>query len=251
MSRTPRSRILGPPLLSAILLLLAGQAASAEKVILKNGTVYRGTVDRDNTIVWIFDGLKRVVVCESKIEKKEPDTTFGVWETFKLVQPLVQHAGSMPKEAFDIKVTPWNDRGRRTFQYESARSKKPIAMEQAIYEMGPYLVKIRGVDGFWQEGRMSTRQVPREVILGLLAKVERKNLVERRRVSSFLIQAGWYAEAKKELDALVRDFPEEPGLRESIANARAFVAQLEAVQVNMSDRSPKRCPRSIARPNSS
>src|SRR5579871_2983717 len=160
------------PALTFVILLTAASPAWAELVILRNGIVYRGSVDHDNTIVWVFDGLKRVVIRDSKIAKREPDTTFGAWEIFKLVQPLVQHAGVMPKEAFDIKTTPWNDRGRRSFSFLSARSTKPVKMEQAIYEMGPYLVKLRGVDGFWQEGRLSTGQVPREVILGLLARVD-------------------------------------------------------------------------------
>ena len=229
MATSLRSRITGATLL-ALIILPATASRSAEKVVLKNGLVYHGTIDRDNTIVWIFDGLRRVVTRDSKIGSIEPDSTFGTWEIFKLVQPLVQHAGVMPKEAFDISSTPWNDRGRRSFTYTSARSSKPVTMEQAIYEMGPYLVKIRGVDGFWQEGRLSTTQVPQDVILAILAKVDQTNLQERRRVASFLIQARWFAEARRELNSLLRDFPEEPGLKETIESAQVVVSRLEAVE---------------------
>jgi pimeloyl-ACP methyl ester carboxylesterase len=212
-----------------VLLVQPSHRVRGENVILKNGTVYRGQRTRDNTITWIDDGLKRIVLRDSKIEKTEADTTFGNWEVFRLVQPLLQHTGSMPKEAYDIEASPWNDRGRRTFSYKSARSDKTIRMQQAINELGPYMVKIRGVDGFWQDGRLSTNQVPREVVLGLLAKVDRKSQSERRRVASFLIQAEWYPEAKREINALIRDFPDEPGLRETMTSALASVAQLEAV----------------------
>ena len=61
-------------------------------------------------------------------------------------------------------------------------------MEQAINEIGPYMVRIRGVDGYWQ-GQLATSQVPREVILGILAKVNQKDSKERIRVARFLIQA--------------------------------------------------------------
>ncbi len=227
MSQSPWARFVGAIL---ILTVCASELQSAEKVVLKNGMVFYGSVDRDNTIVWIFDGLKRVVTRDSKIASIESDSTFGTWEVFKIHQPLVRHAGVMPKEAFDIVTTPWNDRGRRTFTFTSARSPKPVTMEQAIYELGPYLVKIRGVDGFWQEGRLSTSQVPREIVLAVLAKVDQKNLHERRRVASFLIGAKWYAEAKKELDALAKDFPDEPGLRETLSNASVVVSRLEAVE---------------------
>lgn len=207
--------------------------AWGDNVILKNGIVYRGTVDQDNTLVSVFDGLKRVIIRDSKISRREPNTAFGNWEVFKLVQPLITHSGSMPKEAYDIEATPWNDRGRRTFAYRSARSTKPITMEQAINELGPYLVRYRGVDGFWQDGRLSLRQVPRDVVLGILGKVDQKNQNERRRVVSFLIQAEWYAEAKKELDGLLRDFPEDKSLPDTVKNARGVVSQLEAAQIKL------------------
>lgn len=230
MRQAPRLRPSGCSRLTLLFLSLS-TLTFGENVVLKNGIVYRGAVDQDNTIVFIDDGLKRVVVRDSKIARKDPDTTFGHWEVFKLEQPLVLHGGSMPKEAFGIRTTPWNDRGRRQFEYRSAKSSKPIAMEQAIYELGPYKAKLRGVDGFWQDGRLSTKQIPREIVLSILAKVDRTNLNERRRVASFLIQAEWYGDAKRALDDLLRDFPDDASLRETIGNARTVVAQLESSQI--------------------
>ena len=69
-------------------------------------------------------------------------------------------------------------------------------MEQAIIEIGPHLMKYRGVDGFWL-GTLATSQVPRPVVIGLLARVEQKNQGERERVVRFLMDAGWYPEAKQ------------------------------------------------------
>jgi pimeloyl-ACP methyl ester carboxylesterase len=212
----------------ALVVALALSVASGDTVLMKSGVVYRGTVDRDNTIVWVYDGLKRVVVRDSKIAKIESDAGNRNLEKFQLIQPLIVHAGSMPKEVVSVQATPWNDRGRRTFQYVGSKL-KPIRMEQAINELGPFLVKYRGVDGFWVS-QVATGQVPREVVLGLLAKVDRKNQAERERVARFLIQAEWYTEAKAELDALLRDFP-GPELRERINNARLAVVQLEAGQL--------------------
>ena len=224
----PHARKLGPLAVFAAWSLLTGLVpARGDTVTLKNGVVYRGTVDKDNTLVWIFDGLKRIVVRDSKIAKIDPDASFRNLEWFKLEQPLVVHGGAMPKEVVSVQADPWNDRGRRLFRYVSARSSKPIGMEQAIHEMGPYMVKFRGVDGFWGS-QLATSQVPRDVVLGILAKADRKDENERLRVARFLIQAEWYAEAKAELDSLARDFPP---LRARIENAKASVAQLESVQL--------------------
>jgi hypothetical protein len=223
----PQVRWFGLPALPALAVLVLGTPAVGDNVVMKNGTTYRGAVDRDNTIVWVFDGLKRIVVRDSKVARIDPEDSLRNLEAFRLVQPLVVHGGVMPKEVLRVEAEPWNDKGRRIFTSLGSRSSKPIRMEQAINELGPYLVKLRGVDGFWLS-QLSTRQVPREVVLGLLAKVERTNQNERLRVARFLIQAEWYAEAKAELDVLAHDFP---ALRENLGNARASVCQLEAARL--------------------
>src|SRR5262249_2602928 len=154
----------------------------------------RGTVDRDNTILWVYDGLKRVVLRDSKVARIESDASYRNLEVFRIEQPLVVHGGAMPKEVVSVEAELWNDRGRRMFNYEGARLGKKIRMEQAINELDPHMVAIRGVDGFWR-GQLATSQVPREIVLGILAKVEQKDKNERVRVARFLIQAEWYAEA--------------------------------------------------------
>jgi predicted esterase len=204
-------------------------AVHGDTVTLKNGIVYRGTLDRDNTILWVYDGLKRVVLKDSKVAKIDSDASFRGLEAFRVDQPLTVHGGSMPREVVSVKAEPWNDRGRRVFAYEGSRLGKFIKMEQAINELGPHLVKIRGVDGYWQ-GQLATDQVPRDVVLAILAKVDRKDMNERIRVARFLIQAEWYAESRAELDQIVKDFPGDADLKDRVAAARASVVQLEAAR---------------------
>ncbi len=223
-----RTRWLGLAIIAALTLSVAAQRTIGDTVVLKNGTVYRGTVDRDNTIYFIFDGLKRIVLRDSKIALPvKSDASLRSLEVFKLEQPLVVHTGAMPKEVVRVHAEPWNDRGRRMFEYLGSNVRKPVRMEQAINELGPYISKIRGVDGFWQ-GQVATNSISREVVLGLLARVQRDNVNERRRVYSFLVQAEWYPEAKLELERLVKDFPD---LKDSVENARAAVAMLDASQI--------------------
>ena len=50
---------------------------------------------------------------------------------------------------------------------------------------------------------------------------------ERERVVRFLMDVGWRAEAQKELDRLVEDFP-EPELKERAAIARQYLQRLDA-----------------------
>jgi pimeloyl-ACP methyl ester carboxylesterase len=201
-----------------------------DSVIMKNGIVYRGqgAPDRDNTLIFISDGLKRVVVRDSKIERIEANNAFRTGEKFQLVQPMTVHGGLMPEEVVSVQAGPWNERGRRSFEYVGARLNKPIRMEQAIIEIGPHIVKFRGVDGFWV-GQVETDQVPRESVTRLLARVQQKNVEERERVVRFLMDVGWLAEARQELDRLVNDFP-KPDLKERAASARQYILQAQAVE---------------------
>ena len=201
----------------------------AETVVLKNGIVYRGVIDKDRPIIWVYDGLKRVVLRDSKIARIDADSAVPNPENFDLHQPLFVHGGSMPKEVISVTSEPWNTSGRRSFAYEGSHLGKLIRMEQAIYKMGPQLVKTRGVDGFWK-GQLSTSQVPRPIILGILAKVDQKNKIERVRVARFLIQANWYAEARAELTKILHDFPDDADLRDRVAATRDQVVRLEAVE---------------------
>src|SRR5262249_54523596 len=147
-------------------------------------------------------------------------------ERFQLVQPMVVHGGSMPKEVLSVEAGPWDERGRRRFRYLGSKSAKPLSMGQAIIEIGPHIVRYRGVDGLWL-GLVETNQVPRTALMALLHRVEQQNAGERERVVRFLMDAGWYPEAKQELDRLIKDFP-QTDLSERAAGARAFIIQAEA-----------------------
>ncbi len=200
-------------------------ACHADTVTLKDGTVLTGTIDKDGSLVQVFDdaGLRRVVFRDSKIDSTSVEPP-GRPERFRLVQPLEVHAGEMPLYANKVEAEPWNELGRRRFKYVGPRSGKPIEMTQAINELSPVAVKYRGVDGFWV-GSLDTRSVPRPVVLGLLAKVVQSNKDERIRVAQFMIQAQWYDEAKQELTRLETDFPE---LKENVATARALLIDAQS-----------------------
>ena len=220
-------------LLVVLVVATSAPTARADTILLKNGAAYRGTVDRDETIVWIYDGLKRVVIRNSKISKIQPDASLSNFEVFRVVQPLTVHSGAMPKEVVRTFAEPWSDRGRRRFEYEGAKLGKMIRMEQAIYELGPYMSAIRGVDIFWKS-QIATAEIPREIVLSILGKVDRSVESERFRVARFLIQSEWFDDASKELDYLITKFPEDEHLKERIEPIRASILQLQSIKTKAS-----------------
>ncbi len=214
-------------LAAAAAVALAAQARP-DTITMKSGMIYRslGPPDRDNTLVFMSDGIKRVIVRDSKIERIDPDNSFRGGERFQLVQPMSVHGGVMPREVLAVEAGPWDERGRRMFRYLGSNSRKTISMEQAIIEISPHICKFRGVDGFWVS-QVATESVPHKVIVGILDRVDRKNMEERERVVRFLMDVGWDAEARKALDGLLMDFPQKE-LQERARSARAFLLQREA-----------------------
>jgi pimeloyl-ACP methyl ester carboxylesterase len=208
----------------------ADTAARSDTIMMKSGVILKsqGPPDKDGTLLYMWDGLRKIVIRDSRVDRIVGDNAFRTGEKFSLEQPLVVHAGSMPKEVISVEAGPWNDRGRRSFRYVGSRSSRPVDMEQAIIELGPHLARYRGVNGFWL-GQVATSQVPRDVIMSILSRVEQKNQSERERVVRFLMDASWYSEARQELDRIIKDFPDD-NLKERAAGARAFIIQAEANQ---------------------
>jgi hypothetical protein len=219
-----------PGLFLAVLALCqaAAPAGVIDTVVMKNGIVYKGDVDKDPPIVQVFDGLRRVVVRETQVAKINEAAESEKLEQFNPVQPMSIQGGSMPVAAINIEASPWDLSGRRSFRYEGASVnailKKPIVMTQAIYGFNPVTTHIRGVNGFWQ-GQIPTSQVPKPVILNLLSKLDQSKEDYRRSAVRFLLQAGWYTETKEELRRLEKDFPD---LKLTVANVLQTVQDLEA-----------------------
>lgn len=207
------------------LLLLAASSATADTVRMKNDLTYRGTVHHDETLYSITDGIKRTLVRDSKVARVESDTGVRAVETFQLDQPSDIRGGVSPNYILGVTASDWDEFGQRSFSYYNGKQ-RPAKMTQAIVEMSPHVVKIRGMTAPFQSV-LGLEQVPRPVILGLLGRVDQQDENERRRVCQFLIQARWYAEARAELDRLAKDFPDSA---DAARNAQQELRALEAAQ---------------------
>ena len=213
--------------LGVAVVVAAASVAAAETITLKNGVVYKGSIDKDDTVVSIFDpdGLKRVILRDTKIASTQADEGSPKVEHFKIAQPMLVHSGEMPKVAHAIKASAWDGNGRRTFRYRTA-SGKAIGMTQGIMDLGPRVCLIRGIDGFWT-GQVATSTVPRSIVLAIVAKIDQKNLNERIRVCRFLIQAEWFAEARVEVERVAKDFGSDAEVAEKMKNARDTIRDSE------------------------
>ncbi len=121
-----------------------------ENVVLKNGIVYRGSIRWTTSSSSSTTASNAWSCADSKIARKDPDTTFGHWEVFKLEQPLLLHGGSCPR-SLRHQSTPLEREGAvRPIRVSTGQVEQAHSMEQAIYELGPYKGGGNfGVDGFW------------------------------------------------------------------------------------------------------
>ena len=165
------------------------------------------------------------MVRDSKIERIEANNAFRTGEKFQLVQPMSVHGGLQPKDVISVEAGPWNERGRRSFEYfVEAEQADPNGTgdhrDRAAHRQVSRRRRLLGRPGRDQPDPARRDREP-------AGRVEQKNMEERERVVRFLMDIGWHAEAKQELDRLVADFP-QPELKERAAIARQFILQVEA-----------------------
>ena len=224
----PKLRRPGPSAALALAILAAGAfpPARGDTVTLKSGLAYRGTVDKDDTVISVFDGLRRIIFHDTRVARTQTDAANrggGGSDHFTLIQPLEKHGGQMPAAAVGVTATAWDENGRRTFDFRPPGANRNLKMTQALYDLGPSISRYRGIDGFWQ-GPLATNQVPRDKVIGLIYRGAAKTDVgERTKLCRFLIQAEWYEEAIAELDKLAHDFPDT---RETVRNTKEMVLGL-------------------------
>lgn len=220
-----RTRVVGWALWIGV--VLAVPTALADRVRMRSDLVYEGLVQHDETIVTITDDLRRIIVRDSRVVKIEKNAANRTLESFVLDQPIEVRSApaSLPSIVLGVQAGPFDAYGQRPFSYLNSKQ-KPLRLTQAIVEMTPRFVRLRGINGPWIS-TLALDQVPRPIIQGLLGRVDQESENERRRVIQFMIQAGWYDEAKAELDRLATDFQDSAELSQG---ARLSVVGLEAAR---------------------
>jgi hypothetical protein len=126
LNRRPSRRSWAALLALLSLAIVASRATRSDTIVLKNGLIYRGVVDRDNTLLWVYDGLKRVVLRNTRVARIESDASLRNTEVFQIKQPLVVHAGEMPKEVVRVDASAparwlsWNRRSTNSGRITSS-----------------------------------------------------------------------------------------------------------------------------------
>ncbi len=177
-------------------------------------------------IAFVDDGLRRTFVSKRQIVEFRQEEIGEIQERFKIRQPVIQSGRVVKSVGPLLAAEPFDQYGRRIVTMSTAQG--PVSIIQCITEITPVWVKVEGHTHVW-DMRMATSSLPRETLAAILAwQTNPKDLESRKKVVRFYIQARFYEEALSELEKILKDFADEPGLSGQLEPIARQIRQLSA-----------------------
>ena len=242
-------RILPPHwlcLFFACLLIGWPSTAVAQKIRLKDGRVLigkvlpisgvadnpievanRDEVTRATPILLIDDDLRRVFIPKfalANVVNQAPDPMVSI----KLWQNVARAGGTIGSVGPSLGISQFDEFGRRVYEMQTRNG--PLAVVQGITELTPRYAKVEGLRGqprsiVW-DMRLATSSIPRDVLTKILAQaVSRDKPQDWLQVVRFYLQAERYHDARRELEQIVRRFPEMQELQAEVRQLRQLGAK--------------------------
>ena len=180
-------------------------------------------------IVFVDDGLRRTFVSKRQVVELRQEDSGEIQERFRIRQPVIETGRVIKSVGPFISVEPFDNYGRRIVYMSTTQG--PVGVIQCITEITPLWVRVQGHTHVW-DMRLATSALPRETLAAIFAwQIDRKDLEGRKRVARFYIQARRYREAVEELEKILNDFGDTPGIREQIEPILRQVRQMSAQQL--------------------
>lgn len=203
----------------------------AEEVVLVDGRVLKGKlgivtglvdvprmVDPESggpipLIVFVDDDLRRAFISKRRIREIRPGSGPEIVERFRLRQPVAQQGTAIASVGLPMRVTPFDEFGRRIFTMMTNHGKLDVI--QGITELTPQFTRVQGLSHVW-DMRLATTSLPKETLYKILLQAAggTPDVETRKRIARFLIQMGRYEDALRELEDLLA----EPQLPEDQKN---------------------------------
>lgn len=245
-----RSAGCGRTATTAVLLALCwlAPAAAEHAVRLKSGLLVRGSVievpglnqnafsasgnspDARSLSVWMIDdGLRRTYLHKHGMVA-ESNPVEDLAQRIEFWQPAVASGRSVAGLGAIMATSPFNDYGQRAVTLRGPNS-SPIAIIQGITEINARFAKVealRGENSYLWQSRVATSAIPTDQLTRLFARrIDRDDYGKRLEVVRLYIEAERFGDARRELQVMVRDFPDEPRLATQIK----VLAQRQASQL--------------------
>jgi predicted esterase len=195
-----------------------------ETFTLKNGLTLEGTPGKIGSIgadplkaIGATD-LKQIVLIDNQLTRTFVGTNQiaavaerppAIGEKFLIQQRVAVAGRTIGGVGPIIRVTPFDEWGRRIFTMGS--SKGPADIVQGITEITPTYTKVEAIQGegnyVWTM-RIATSSIPRDTLSKILYhEIDPKNSDQRLKIVRLYIQSERIADARAELEQLIKDFP--------------------------------------------
>lgn len=215
-----RRRCWLPGILAVVVMIVRQAPLVSEEVVLRNGVVYTGKlglvtglvdiprpIDPEGggpipLIVFVDDDLRRTFFSKRQIREIRPGPAAELTERFRLKQPVASQGATVSSVGLPMRVTPFDEYGRRIFTMMTNRGKVDVI--QGITEITPRWTKVEGITHVW-DMRMATTSLPKDVLYRILIQAAggQEDVETRKRIARFFIQMGRYEDAAQELEKLL------------------------------------------------
>jgi hypothetical protein len=245
-------RLAAPVFAAALVTLAALPSARGDLFVLKDGTVLQGKVRREGRVeydkdskeayvvhsgvYYVDDGPRRVFFPKDRVGEVVPEDA-SQEESFAHPE-AVYRRGRVPPIIEVMDATAWDANWDRDIRVRTYDGNYKIGQRLGL--LTPHFALVYGRRIAWDSYYLTSELGPdvvkdllehrpkRPPVKGKKAPAEPKpedELALRFRVCDFFAQAGWFDQADKGLDAIVKDHPDErgrvEGAREVLARVRA------------------------------
>ncbi len=180
-------------------------------------------------IVVCDDGLTRTMVSKRRIVKAEPAPVDLGMERLVIPQRIPESGRRVAGIGSLLGATPFDEFGRRILSLSTLDGRVDVV--QGITDITPRWVRVQGVQTerpLLLDMRLATSSIPHDVLRTVIAgRLDRDDSEQRLRLVRLLLQAERYEDATRELDDVLRDFPDLAAL----ATERDSLARLSSARL--------------------
>jgi pimeloyl-ACP methyl ester carboxylesterase len=216
----------------------------ASSILLKDGRTLRGKIapigalaedprsskaGQTRTITLVDDDLRRIFVPTFRVAQVLEADTGEVKERIPLKQTVASAGGQVHRVGPIVKITPFDEHGRRTFSMSTAKGQLDVL--QGITQITPVWTKVEGLMPakstpiIW-DMRIATSTLSSDTLRSILARrIDPKNMELRLRVVRLFLQMERYEDAQKELAKVIVDFPGNDRLGREVQALRQLQAR--------------------------
>lgn len=224
---------------------MAAGPASASQVLLRDGRTLQGRLglvdslaDQPGSadprvgplrrILFTNDDLRRTFVSKRQVQKYLEDEG-QLQEKFTVHQKILRSGRSVRSVGPVIEIQPFDEFGRRIFTFNTVAG--PVNVIQGITLITPQWSKVEGLNYIW-DMRIATSSIPRDILHKILIKqIDPKKIEHRKRIASFYLQSERYQQAREELEAILKDFPDHPEIKQQLTPTIRALRQMGAQQL--------------------